>query len=119
MASRKPAFDQNTAVRNYLAALADTKKKRGRRRTDEAIRSRLVSIENEMEGVNPLRQLLLMQERRNLNSELEARAQVVDISVYEAEFVKYAKSYSDRMGISKETWREAGISADVLKRAGI
>ncbi len=119
MASRKPAFDQNTAVRNYLTALSDTKKKRGRRRTDESIRSRLAAIESEMADANPLRELLLMQERRNLNAELEARAQVVDIAVHEAEFVKYAKPYSERMSISKETWREAGVSAEVLRRAGI
>lgn len=119
MASRKPAFDQNTAVRNYLTALADTKKKRGRRRTDESIRSRLVAIEGEMTSANPLRELLLMQERRDLNKELEARAQVVDIAVHEAEFIKYAKPYSERMNISKDTWREAGVGADVLQRAGL
>ena len=37
----------------------------------------------------------------------------------EAEFVKVAKSYSQRQGISYATWREVGVEASVLKAAGI
>ena len=36
-----------------------------------------------------------------------------------AEFVKVAKSYSQRQGISYATWREVGVEASVLKAAGI
>ena len=37
----------------------------------------------------------------------------------EAAFVDVAKSYSDRQGISYSAWREVGVEASVLKRAGI
>ena len=45
--------------------------------------------------------------------------QQVDLTAVEEGFVKAAKSYSERKGISYSTWREVGVSADVLKRAGI
>jgi hypothetical protein len=36
-----------------------------------------------------------------------------------ANFVAYAKSYSDRKGISYTAWRQFGVPADVLRKAGI
>jgi hypothetical protein len=42
-----------------------------------------------------------------------------DITALEAEFVKVAKSYSQRQGISYATWRDVGVEASVLKAAGI
>jgi hypothetical protein len=43
----------------------------------------------------------------------------VDISALENGFVAVGKSYSARQGISYATWREIGVDAAVLKRAGI
>ena len=40
-------------------------------------------------------------------------------SVLEVGFIKVAKSYGQRKGIDYGTWREFGVSARVLKRAGI
>ncbi|MHB1534624.1 MAG: hypothetical protein ACYC1D_08440 [Acidimicrobiales bacterium] len=37
----------------------------------------------------------------------------------ETAFVKVASGYSERKGLSYAAWREAGVSADVLRRAGI
>ena len=42
-----------------------------------------------------------------------------DISALEDGFVKVAKGYSSRKGISYNAWRTVGVSAAVLKRAGI
>jgi len=42
-----------------------------------------------------------------------------DLAALEADFVQVAASYSARKGISYTAWRELGVSADVLKRAGI
>jgi hypothetical protein len=42
-----------------------------------------------------------------------------DLAGVEAEFVAAAKSYGARKGISYATWREAGVSSAVLKKAGI
>jgi hypothetical protein len=43
----------------------------------------------------------------------------IDLSSLEAEFVKVAQGYSDRQGISYAAWREVGVEASVLKKAGI
>jgi hypothetical protein len=43
----------------------------------------------------------------------------VDITALESAFVKTAKSYSQRKGISYAAWRELGVSADILKKAGV
>ncbi len=37
----------------------------------------------------------------------------------EKEFVRIAKSYAKRNGISYSAFRELGVSAEVLKRAGV
>ena len=42
----------------------------------------------------------------------------VDLSKVEAEFVKVAGAYGTRKGIAYATWRELGVGADVLKKAG-
>ena len=39
--------------------------------------------------------------------------------VLEDEFVDAASGYSQRKGISYTAWRELGVPASVLKRAGI
>jgi len=38
---------------------------------------------------------------------------------FESGFVGVARDYGERKGIAYSTWREAGVSADVLKKAGI
>jgi hypothetical protein len=38
---------------------------------------------------------------------------------WEEEFVRVAAVYSDRHGMSYESWRQSGVEADVLARAGI
>ena len=47
------------------------------------------------------------------------RGEAGDMSALEREFVKAAPAYGDRKGISYAAWREAGVSAAVLRRAGI
>src|SRR5689334_4935342 len=110
---------QGRAVRNYLDALAATKPKRGRRRTAESIQKRLAAIESELNGNDPLKDLNLRQERRDLQAELAGIDDKPDLAEVEQAFVSAAKGYGERRGISYEVWREAGVAADVLKKAGI
>jgi hypothetical protein len=110
---------QGRAVRNYLDALAATKPKRGRRRTAESIQKRLAAIESELNGNDPLKDLNLRQERRDLQAELMGIDDKPDLAEVERGFVAAAKGYGERRGISYEVWREAGVPADVLKKAGI
>lgn len=110
---------ESRVVREYLEALKSSKPKRGRKRTAESIKKRLDKIEVELSGADPLNELLLLQERRDLQDEFEALGSGADISKAEAEFVKVALDYSNRRHISYVTWREIGVDAAVLKRAGI
>jgi hypothetical protein len=110
---------QGRAVRNYLDALEATKPKRGRKRTSDSIKKRLDAIDAELGDTDPLKALNLRQERRNLYGELAGMDEKVDLAAVEKDFVAAAKSYGERRGISYEVWREAGVAADVLKKAGI
>ena len=106
-------------MRDYLDALRSNKPKRGRKRTPNSIKARLAKIEEELRVADPLDELRLVQERRNLTDELQTMSAAVDMTALEAEFVKVARSYSERQGISYATWREVGVEASVLKAAGI
>ncbi len=110
---------EGRAVREYLDALRSNKPKRGRKRTPDSIKARLAKIDEEIAMADPLDELRLIQERRNLSEELETMSAGIDMTALEAEFVKVAKSYSQRQGISYATWREVGVEASVLKTAGI
>ncbi len=111
--------EQGRAVRRYLEALEAHRPKRGRKRTPESIQKRLADIEARLETADPLTRLQLVQERMNLQNELAAKSEAVDLSALEEEFVKAAKDYGERKGITYSAWREAGVDASVLRRAGI
>jgi len=110
---------QGRAVRRYLEALEAHRPRRGRKRTPESIRKRLERIEAELPEVDPLKRLQLIQERIDLQHELEASETTVDLTALEAAFIDAAKGYSERKGISYQAWRELGVPASTLKAAGI
>jgi hypothetical protein len=110
---------EGRAVREYLEALRNNKPKRGRKRTPDSISKRLSAIANELVDADPVTELRLVQERLDLQAELAAAGQAVDISALEAEFVKVAKDYSSRNGFSYTAWRTIGVDAAVLKRSGV
>jgi uncharacterized protein YicC (UPF0701 family) len=106
-------------VRDYLEGLRATKPKRGRKRTPDTIKKRLDAIDSELASASPLDELLLIQERRDLEAELAAKSDAIDMDALETEFVVVAKSYSDSKSISYASWRDVGVPASTLKRAGI
>ena len=73
----------------------------------------------EIEEADPLTRVNLIQERMDLQGELDSMTETVDLAALEDEFVEAALSYSERKGITYAAWRELGIEASVLKRAGI
>ena len=73
----------------------------------------------EMASASAVRELELVQERFDLEAELATMGEKFDISALEEGFAKVAKGYSSRKGISYNAWRAVGVSAAVLKRAGI
>ena len=110
---------EGRVVREYLEGLRATKPKRGRKRTAETVNKRLEAIESEMADASPMEELLLVQERRDLEDELTAMAQTIDMNALEEAFVGVAKSYSESKKIAYASWRDVGVDASVLKRAGI
>lgn len=107
------------SVRDYLEALDQNKPKRGRKRTADSVKKRLEVIETSLSGASAIKRLELVQERRDLTVELATMGTTVDLSGLEKGFVRDAKAYSDSKGITYASWREVGVPADVLKKAGI
>ena len=110
---------QGRAVRDYLEALEQHRPRRGRKRTPESIRKQLDRINAELDSADPVKKLQLIQDRIDLGSELESIENKPDLSALEADFVEAAKPYSERKSISYAAWRELGVEAAVLKKAGI
>ena len=110
---------EGRSVRAYLEALESSRPKRGRRRTKESITARLEMIAADLESADPLKRLQLAQEELDLTDELAAMDQGTDLSDLEGEFVSVARSYAGRKGISYSAFRQVGVSAAVLKAAGI
>ena len=110
---------QGRAVRNYLEALEAHKPKRGRKRTPESIAKRLAAIDAEIEEVGAMDRLLLIQERTDLQNELNSLEAGVDLAELEEAFIAEALDFSERKGINYASWRELGVEAAVLKAAGI
>lgn len=111
--------EEGRVVRAYLEALETTKPRRGRKRTVDSIRKKLVAIEKELGSASPLNRLHLVQEQRDLEAELAHSGQSVDVVSLEKDFIRVAKNYSARKGLSYSAWRAVGVSAQVLEKAGI
>ncbi len=88
-------------VGRYLEALEANKPKRGRKRTVDSVKKRLATIETDLKDASALNRLSLLQERRDLEVELAGMsAGTPDFSALEKDFVKVAKAYSQRKGIT-------------------
>jgi hypothetical protein len=111
--------DQGRAVRRYLEALEANKPRRGRKRSPDSMKKQLAAIEDELVTADPLRRLHLVQSRMDLQAALEASESSVDLAQLEKAFTKAAAQYSARKGISYSAWRELGVPAPVLDKAGI
>lgn len=111
---------QGRAVKHYLEALERNRPKRGRRRTADSIHKQLEQVDAKIGTADPLQKLHLIQHRSNLSRDLAKEGGPADdMAALEKVFVKAAKEYGERKGINYATWREAGVPAAVLERAGI
>jgi hypothetical protein len=111
--------EEGRAVRRYLEALEAHRPKRGRKRSQETIQKQLLQIDEKLEVADALTRVLLVQERMDLQTEAAVKGAQVDLTALEEDFIKAAKNYSERKGISYAAWREAGVDAGVLKAAGL
>jgi len=111
--------EQGRAVRRYLEALEAHKPRRGRKRNPDNIAKRLTRIDEELSSADPLTRVHLRQERIDLERELAAGSQKVDLEGLENDFIAASGPYSLRKGISYDAWRAVGVEPRVLKAAGI
>ena len=111
--------DEGRAVRRYLEAIEHNRPKRGRKRTPESVRKRLDAVHQQLSSAEPLARLHLLQEKADLQAELDRAASTSDLATLEQAFVKVARAYGERKGIEYNAWRAAGVSASVLQRAEI
>jgi len=107
------------AVRIYLETLRLHRPRRGPQVSAEDLRSRLASIEIELSTADPIAELKLLQKRRDMTKELKAMSSGGDLKELEEQFIAVAASYAVRNQIDYETWREAGVQAATLDRAGV
>ena len=111
--------EEGRVVRRYLEALESSRPRRGRKRTPESIKKRLAGIDASLATADPLARLHLVEEKQRLESELSHTGETVDMAALEKSFIKVARVYGERKGISYSAWRTVGVSAAVLQQAKI
>ena len=107
------------AIGEYLDAVAAHKPKRGRKRTPETVQRQMREVDDIIGSATGTARVELVQRRRDLEVELAGLSAQVDLEMLETGFLKYAKDYANRKGISYGAFREVGVPADVLDKAGI
>lgn len=109
---------EGRAVKQYLKLVGS--RRPGRPVTKESLQKRIDSITSKLDSEeDPLKKLELIQSRIDAEAQMAEVEEAVDAEAVEKEFVEVAKSYSDRKGITYSAWREAGVSAQVLRDAGV
>lgn len=109
---------ESRAIKSYLEALSN--RRPGRPVTPESLRQRIERLEEKIEAESdPLRRVDLVQQRLDASDALKRAAASADLEALEEGFVDHAARYSERKGISYGAWREAGVPAAVLRKAGI
>lgn len=109
---------QSRALKRYLEAIG--RRRPGRPVTPESIRERIGRIEAKLEEeTDPLKRVDLHQAKLDAATALEEAESAAALDELETGFVTHAAEYSQRKGISYAAWREEGVPAAVLKKAGI
>ena len=109
---------EGRAVKQYLKMVGS--RRPGRPVTKESLEKRVASLSERIEAEDdPLKKLELIQNRLDAEDQMAELADSVDADEVEKEFIEVAKSYSERKGITYTAWRESGVSAQVLREAGI
>jgi len=105
------------AIKRYLQALDS--RRPGRPVTLAGLQEKLdLLIRKIAEEDDALKKVDLVQMRLDTEQRI-AGFEEVDFEMLESGFVRYARGYSERKGISYSAWREIGVPAPVLKQAGI
>jgi hypothetical protein len=107
-------------VDRYLAVV-NTPKRRGRKVSKATLEQRLARARERAKSATGVDKVLAAQEIRDLEAKLAQldTASGADLKSLEAAFVKIAKKFGENRGIGYAAWRDAGVSAQVLRRAGV
>jgi hypothetical protein len=110
----------SATVDRYLSAL-NTPKQRGRKVSSSTLRHRLTAAEERLKSAVGVAKVLAAQDVRDLRARLadSTSSGAADIKALESAFVRVASKFGQNRGISYSAWRDAGVSAPVLKRAGV
>jgi len=110
----------SSIVDRYLSAL-HVPKQRGRKVSLASLQARLASAEEKLKHATGVARLTAAQDVRDLRKRVSATvsAGASDIKSLEAAFVRVAKKFGEKRGIGYGAWRDAGVPAQVLKRAGV
>jgi hypothetical protein len=110
---------QARAVKNYLRAI-ETERKRGPKTSPDKLQARIDAANQQIEQEpDAAKRLELIQQRLDDEETLATLGDEPDVESLEDAFVDAAKGYSERKGISYTAWRELGVPAAVLRRAGV
>lgn len=110
---------QGRDVRDYLQAL-EHGKRRGRRLSRQELENRVDGLRDRIAGEpDPAKRLELVQQRLDYEDRLAAETDEPDMESLETAFVAAARPYSERKGITWTAWRELGVPAATLKKAGV
>ncbi len=111
----------SATVDRYLSAV-NTPKRRGRKVSKTSLQQRLTDARAKAKAATGVDKLLAAQEVRDLQTRIasiDAAGGGSDLKSLEAAFVKIAKQFGENRGIGYGAWRDAGVPAPVLKKAGI
>ncbi len=109
---------ESKAISNYLGAIQS--RKPGRKVTRESLETRLAGIDDRIAAEqNPLKRVELVQSKLDSQKALQLMGESQDEGEVEQGFIENAAAYSDRKGITYGAWREAGVPAAILKKAGV
>jgi hypothetical protein len=107
-----------SAIKKYLGALG--RRRPGRPVTPESLKKRVADLSGRLSGeANALRAVEIRQQILDAEKALAEADTAASVDQLEKGFVQYAASYSDRKGISYAAWRQSGVPAQVLKKAGV
>lgn len=110
----------SATVDRYLAAV-NTPKRRGRKVAQSTLAQRLEAGKVRARSTTGVAKLLAAQEVRDLEAKIVAEETTTgaDVKRLESDFVRIAKKFSENRGIAYGAWRDAGVPAVVLTKAGI
>ena len=110
--------EQARAIKLYLDSLQP--KRRGRPKTKASQKARVEALRKRSGAEpDPLKKVQLLQARLDAEAELSRLSGRGDAAAAERGFIQKAAEYSARKAISYAAWREAGVPAAVLAKAGI